>query len=292
MSEGDVPAKGSSTAPADGSRAAGPISFGAQLAQARERAGLSVGDVANRLRLHPNQVRALEAGQLSALPEAAYVRGFIRSYARIVGIDSAPLVDDFNGKVVPVGDSVVDGMARTQDYSPVKAAAQEQVSRALVLGLAVAALVVLGVIGYYATRPDSTASGIPQKAAPAPQPAPRAVEAAPRPAPAAVPPAIVADATTERTVSDATAAPAEAAPATAALLTLSFNGVSWIEVTDARGKVLLSQLARAGEVHQPTGEPPLAVVVGDASKVTATVHGAPFDLEPVTRSNVARFSVK
>ncbi|HQR56504.1 MAG TPA: helix-turn-helix transcriptional regulator, partial [Burkholderiaceae bacterium] len=55
-----------------------PAAFGARLQWQRERMGLSVSDVAARLRLHPNQVRALEQEALSALPEAAYVRGFVR----------------------------------------------------------------------------------------------------------------------------------------------------------------------------------------------------------------------
>jgi cytoskeleton protein RodZ len=75
-------------------------------------------------------------------------------------------------------------------------------------------------------------------------------------------------------------------------LTLSFSGASWVEVTDANGKVLLSQLARPGDVLQPAGAPPFNVVIGDASKATAAVHGQAFNLESVTRANVARFTVK
>jgi cytoskeleton protein RodZ len=79
----------------------------------------------------------------------------------------------------------------------------------------------------------------------------------------------------------------------AALLSLSFSGVSWVEVTDANGKVLLSQLAREGDVLKPAGgTPPLNVVIGDASKTTVTVRGEPFSLEQIRRANVARFSVK
>ena len=77
-----------------------------------------------------------------------------------------------------------------------------------------------------------------------------------------------------------------------ALLILSFTGVSWVEVTDATGKVLVSQLAQAGEVLRPTGAAPLAVVLGDAAKVSAAVRGEPLDLVPVTRSNIARFTVR
>jgi cytoskeleton protein RodZ len=82
-------------------------------------------------------------------------------------------------------------------------------------------------------------------------------------------------------------------PDAAVLLSLSFSGISWVEVTDAKGNVLLSQLAREGEVLQPAGgTPPLNVVIGDASKASVTVRGERFNLEPFQRANVARFSVK
>ena len=53
------------------------------------------------LRLHPNQVRAIEQEDLTRLPEPAYVRGFIRSYARVLNIDPAPMLDDLNAKLAP-----------------------------------------------------------------------------------------------------------------------------------------------------------------------------------------------
>ena len=60
----------------------------------------------------------------------------------------------------------------------------------------------------------------------------------------------------------------------------------------ASGKVLVSQLAREGDALQPVGSPPLAVVIGDVANAAVTVRGRAFDLAPVTRANVARFSVK
>jgi len=269
-----------------------PASFGARLAAARERERLSVGDMAARLRLHVNQVRAIEGEKLALLPEPAYVRGFVRSYARSLGLDPAPLIDDLNAKLAPATDSVVDGIARARDYSPVRAAAHERASRSLVLGLSLVGLVALGALGWYATR----------------QPRPEAV---PAPAPAAAPASTAAPAApaaaTEAPGTDSASAGSDAQPAAAtepapapsqpmdeagALLLLSFSGSSWVEVTDASGKVVVSQTAGAGEAIQPVGKPPFSVVIGDAAKATVKVRGAAFDLEPVTRANIARFTVK
>ena len=293
MSDEDI-ADDTAAAPAAGEDAGTATSFGARLAAAREAAGLSVGEMAGRLRLHMNQVRALEAGDLAQLPEAAYVRGFVRSYARSLGLDPAPLIDDLNARVGAPSSSVVDGMTRTRDYSPVRAAAHEHASRSLVLGLAIVALIALGAIGWYATRPSAPE---PVAAAPATpvdastvaavqkdEPASTAPSAPAEPADSAEPPAVA---------TEPAPAPSQPVPDAKVLLSLSFSGVSWVEVTDASGKVLLSQLARQGDVLRPAGgTPPLAVVIGDASKATVTVRGEAFKLEPVTRANVARFNVK
>ncbi|MDH5207131.1 MAG: helix-turn-helix domain-containing protein [Burkholderiaceae bacterium] len=299
MSEDDVHGEPAG-APADG-KADMPPSFGARLAAAREAAGLSVGEIAGRLRLHPKQVRALESADLGQLPEAAYVRGFVRSYARAVDLDPAPLVDDLNSRLAPAAGSVVDGMASTQDYSPVQAASREQVSRRVVLGLALLALVALGAIGWYATREPSPRAPAAAAAAPTSPVAPAAPAATPAAEPAAdraAPQAADAAAAPATESPRADAPPAEAAapaPAPAgppALLAISFSGVSWVEITDANGRILVSQLAHAGEVLRPAGALPFAVVIGDASKATVVVRGEPLGLEPVTRGNVARFSIK
>ncbi|HEX5638171.1 MAG TPA: RodZ domain-containing protein [Burkholderiaceae bacterium] len=299
MSDEDI--RVDTVAPAEGS--AGPAvasSFGARLAAAREEAGLSIGEMAGRLRLHVNQVRALESVDLAHLPESAYVRGFVRSYARALNLDPAPLIDDLNARVGLSESSVVDGMTRTRDYSPVRAAAHDHASRSLVLGLAVIALIGLGVIGWYAMRPPLPAAVATGPAAPtAPAPAPAGVTSSEQPAPvvpAAAPAPAPAAAETAEPVAPATEpAPAPSQPVAdaSALLSLSFSGVSWVEVTDVNGKVLLSQLAREGDVLKPAGgTPPLSVVIGDASKASVTVRGEPFSLEQIRRANVARFSVK
>jgi cytoskeleton protein RodZ len=78
---------------------AAPAGFGYPLAQARVRAGLSVEQAAARIRLHPKQLRAIEDEDLQALPAPAYVNGFVRNYARELGLDPAPLIEALNAKL-------------------------------------------------------------------------------------------------------------------------------------------------------------------------------------------------
>lgn len=66
--------------------AKGP-SRGALMRIAREKAGLTVQQLANAMNLSQKQIVALEADDLDALPSATFVRGFVRNYARIVGCD-------------------------------------------------------------------------------------------------------------------------------------------------------------------------------------------------------------
>jgi len=65
---------------------------GEQLKAAREAKELTVGDVAQMLKLGVRQVEAIERDQWSALPGATLCRGFVRNYARLVSVEPAGLM--------------------------------------------------------------------------------------------------------------------------------------------------------------------------------------------------------
>lgn len=67
-------------------------SLGRTLRETREHLGMSVADVANQIKFAPRQIEALEADDFQHLPEAAFLRGFIRSYAKILQLDVQPLL--------------------------------------------------------------------------------------------------------------------------------------------------------------------------------------------------------
>lgn len=68
------------------------VNVGMALREARERMGVSVSDIAERTKFAPRQVEALEANDFAHLPEATFLRGFVRSYARVLQLDEAALV--------------------------------------------------------------------------------------------------------------------------------------------------------------------------------------------------------
>jgi cytoskeleton protein RodZ len=65
-------------------------SVGARLAQLRESKGWSIEDVSARLKVSVSKLRALEAGDLSHLPDTTFALGVVRSYAKMLGADPAP----------------------------------------------------------------------------------------------------------------------------------------------------------------------------------------------------------
>ncbi len=65
---------------------------GVMLRQAREARGLTVADVANRLRMGNRQVLDLEAGHFENLPEGTFLRGFARNFSKVVGADTAAVL--------------------------------------------------------------------------------------------------------------------------------------------------------------------------------------------------------
>lgn len=62
------------------------LEMGELLRQGRLKRSLSVEDVASQLKISPRLIRDLEAGNEPSLPHAVYVRGFIKSYARLLDI--------------------------------------------------------------------------------------------------------------------------------------------------------------------------------------------------------------
>ena len=77
-------------------REATPDSVGPTLRRAREAAGYSVSDVAERMRLSRHQIENLEAERFDLFPVSVFLRGYLASYARLVGVDAEPLLDAYD----------------------------------------------------------------------------------------------------------------------------------------------------------------------------------------------------
>lgn len=72
---------------------AAAVELGKRLRAAREQRGLSVGEVAERLKLPAKQIEALESGDYTGLPELVFVRGFLRTYGRFLNLDDNAMAE-------------------------------------------------------------------------------------------------------------------------------------------------------------------------------------------------------
>jgi len=259
---------------------------GTRLRQAREAAGLTLEDVGQRLRMPVQVVRSLEQEQWEKLGAPVFVRGQLRSYARLLGVDVSELLEQAQvGPVVPP--TLV-----SHTHTPrARRIAENLGRRALYVGITA----VLAVPVWFATRGhfDGTA--------PSPNTAsldviPAAVPVTPAgPGSAAAAPAEVAAAPVTKPTATpyvASLAPVpRAAPAAAANLDMQFSGDSWVDIAGPDGGNVEKALIKAGETRSFTPGQVARVTLGNASAVQVQQNGAIVDLTPYQRANVARFQV-
>lgn len=104
----------------------GRIQIGRVLKEARARAGLDIRTVEERTKIRTVYLRALEDEEWEALPNPAYAKGFLRTYAALVGLDAEALVDEFRrqvegggeGPTYPLAEGVLERRRRYGEGSP------------------------------------------------------------------------------------------------------------------------------------------------------------------------------
>ena len=69
--------------------------LGTLLREAREAKGVTLADVQEATRINSRYIEALEEGQYDILPSEVHVRGYLRNYARYLGLDPKPLLDRY-----------------------------------------------------------------------------------------------------------------------------------------------------------------------------------------------------
>ncbi|HJT20243.1 MAG TPA: RodZ domain-containing protein [Nitrospira sp.] len=70
-------------------------SIGEFFKQVRETKGLTIDEVASKTRIRSDFVKALEEGNFAKLPDQVFARGFVRSYARSLGLDEEDAIHRF-----------------------------------------------------------------------------------------------------------------------------------------------------------------------------------------------------
>lgn len=267
--------------------------FGAALKRAREAQGISIGDMAVRSRLSVQQVRALESERTAELPEPVYVRAFIRGVASVLGLEPDPLVADYTARYGAASVGVL------PDHDPAKETVVRASGRRTGLKAAVVAIaaVLVCAAGWYAWSSMSDGAET-QPAAETPVvDAPESVEAAPAPEQAAADQTAQEKTAAEQAAAEKAAAEKARAQSQAAAtgerrVTLSTSGACWVQILLPNGRSFFAkEMAEGGSetLNVPVGA---RVTVGNASVMTLTVDGRPYELTKSTRNGICRFVVK
>ncbi|MGE4072859.1 MAG: RodZ domain-containing protein [Lysobacterales bacterium] len=284
------------------------VELGQRLQQARTESALSLDDVAQKLHLPLATVADLEAGRSERIGTAVYLKGFLRSYLKLVGLPEAwaeQAIAASSAASVPAIMPAAGAVARRVSWlERYKWAASYVVGTALALTAVHWLVSNTPQLGF----PEPAKSGpialeTPEQTA-APETAAPAVEStvsnavdngAPlgplgevEPDEAADELPVMASLNPFRVGSSN---PASASPGAASVLSLNFNQDSWIEVRDQSGKRLAYEVIRSGEKRSFSEGAPFSVLIGNARGVRADVGGKDVELEPFTRGNVARFAV-
>jgi len=300
--------------------AAQPVSPGASLAAHRMERGWTVEQVASQLNLAPRQIVALESDDYPALPGMAVVRGFIRAYAKLLKVDAAPLLVALGGVTVFANQTFASRTPLATPYSERRLPPMTErvgVSSKWIIGSLLAVLIGVAIwasqfgeeivdlsksassqvkegLANIAGAEDKASSSVavaenrgeapahPQNAAPVSPTEPAATPQV-APAPAVQPSssaAVEAPVLNPATTGDKT-------------LVLKMNEESWLEIRRLSDKKLVfSRVVSAGKAENVDVNEPLSVVIGNARGVDVSLRGEPIGLQPSTKNNVARLTVK
>lgn len=263
------------------------VSVGQVLREAREAQNITLEDVAMRLRLMHRQVEAMETDDFGSLGQPVFARGFVRNYARLMGLQPETLLARMEG-----------APAEPDPVAPVEPPMPSSwlTSPWLILFLLGVLVVVAVPISLYwwlnsdAEEIQHAVMPLKQKSLPAPAVTSVVPSIADAPAEAPVSPTESVVGTEASVEADVPAV--AASPASRSQLHLEFGEESWVEIKDASGRPLHRQLNPAGSSVDIQGQPPFDVLIGNAAQARMTYNGRPIDLKPFISVTVARFTLE
>lgn len=295
------------------------LGVGDRLKAEREARGLSLDDVSQALKISRRVLDQVEANAWGQLPGHTFARGIVRGYAKFVHLDAEPLLLELAKAPLPKP-PLLELPQSTRTALPVPGQSQARDRLAMFAGVV---LVAIAVVAYFLV-PDDWLSGSSETVVTAevretaPVAPPADVVAVPVTSPAGTVEPMATAAEITATVPPAGSAPAPAAPALIGAappaligaappvpaaaatpttvarspLVLRFDQVSWVEVRDRSGVMLLSENVPAGSERVVNGDAPIGLALGNADGVRVTFRGKVVDLKPHTRQKVARLSLE
>lgn len=234
------------------------LTVGALLAEARAAAGRDMADLARETRVALRYLMAIEADDHEALPALPYALGFVKTFARSVGLNPESVGAQFRAET-----RLTPHVPSAPSLEPLDESRLPSQGLAFA-GLAVLVLVIGG-LGLYGSGVLDPVPSVPQVAAPAPAAIDTATAAASAPAPAPA----------------ATAPGASAAAGTPAIIptsgpvTLTARTDVWVKIySRITGRKAFQGLMVAGSIYKvPEDNGPLVLRAGRAGEIEVSVAG-------------------
>ena len=245
---------------------------GALLHQARNKAGIRLADASAELKMPVRVLEAIEQENWQQLGAPVFIRGQVRSYAKLLKVDVEPYLEQARFHGVQVAELV------SHSHVPRYRRVMESMARRAVYVVITAAI---AVPVWVATQSQAgrgaaqTTASLDVVPAAGELPAVAAANAA-KPAKAAAP-YIASLAPIPRVNTNA--------------LTLRMTGDSWVQIHAPDGRSVEQGLLKAGEERSFRAGEIGRVVLGNAAAVEVQQAGSTVDMTPYQRANVARFTV-
>lgn len=246
--------------------------IGLRFRHARELARLSQETAAQQLRLPVAVLEAIEREDWARLGAPIFVRSYVGSYAKLLGLPATLADEVVRGKAPPQ-------LAPIGSDSPTRGAFDRGVMNLAYLAMTVVIVGSVVMLAMYFQDPRRTTQVLPPD-----RPASIALDVAP----AEVAPAVPAS---ESAVMASLAPSLATAGQGPREIVINFRGPSWIDVVDIQGALLERGTIAAGESRSFPADRVGRITLGDSSVVDVSVAGAAVDLAPYREAKLARFAV-
>lgn len=284
---------------------------GQQLRKAREAKGFSIENVADELKITVAYTRAIENDDYEKLPEPAFIKGYIRGYARYVETSGDEVVELFGKLTGEIPQSSIKGGAEkgsvSEQLPTVLQSALQLVVQKTTKEILLVVVVVAAAAGLYLTSPPPPleAEGLTVEETIAVDRFDVAQELGEPSAEkeiAAEGEKILDDGSVGTidkpvikkvitTAVDSDKASIPVSGASESTVHINFSESCWVEIKDANQKILYSKIANIGEVVRVSGVAPIRVLLGNAQAATVKFNDKPVKIK-ATSNNVANLTLK
>lgn len=237
-------------------------SLGDQLFNAREDAGLSIDDVANKLYISKVVVNELETDTVPESSNALFYRGYVKSYAVLVGLDCDDMVKTFRAQYHCDDDLKTMQTFSNRSKNDTHNSYLNWVTRGVVV------VILIAVVVWWQQR--QSMSEIPTVAQ---EPIAIAKEPSPR-----LPIAPIVNAALEVDTNNLQS-------------TFTFSQDCWVKITDATNAVVAIGIKKAGTSIEISGVPPLEVILGAPQGVEIIYQQQILDISSYISNETAKFTL-